>query len=104
MKTIIDLGLGTLVLGFVLLFAVSLFALPPMLMWVDQADKTMVMAGAVLVGLLFAGLLTLRFVLSGKSTLSTFLRTGLVVLGGFFVLTQIMPSMPDMFGGLGHIS
>ena len=75
-----------------------------MLMWLDQADKTMVIVGAVLVGLLFAGLLTLRFVLSGKSTLSTFLRTGLVVLGGFFVLTQIMPSMPDMFGGLGHIS
>ena len=80
MKTIIDLGLGTLVLGFVLLFAVSLFALPPMLMWLDQADKSTIVGSTVLVGTLFVGLLTLRFLFSGKSTLSTLIRTIIVIL------------------------
>ena len=104
MKTIIDLGLGTLVLGFVLLFAVSLFALPPMLMWLDQADKSTIVGSTVLVGTLFVGLLTLRFLFSGKSTLSTLIRTIIVILGCFLILPLIFSSIIDMFGGFGQIS
>ena len=73
-------------------------------MWLDQADKSTIVGSIVLVGTLFVGLLTLRFLFSGKSTLSTLIRTIIVIVGCFLIGPLIFSSIIDMFGGFGQIS